>query len=135
MFGGLLRITFWTVFTHRSSRSGLPSGRRYATLSQLYHGILAEALLSRLKGTEWPANGEIDIIEAVNVMTNNQAALHTTAGCTVPSNSSQTGKLTSTDCSQGSGCVVAETAENSYGEGFAAAGGGVWATQFDNAGI
>lgn len=68
-------------------------------------------------------------------MSNNQAALHTTGGCTVPTNSSETGQLTTTDCSQGSGCVVAETAENSFGAGFAAAGGGVWATQFDDAGI
>jgi hypothetical protein len=40
-----------------------------------------------------------------------------------------------TDCSQPSGCTVLETSPNSYNEGFAAAGGGVWATQFDVAGI
>jgi hypothetical protein len=40
-----------------------------------------------------------------------------------------------TDCSQPSGCFVSESSPNSYGEGFATVGGGVWATQFDVAGI
>jgi len=40
-----------------------------------------------------------------------------------------------TDCSQPTGCFVSETSPNSYGQGFATAGGGVWATQFDVAGI
>ncbi|KAI1796360.1 concanavalin A-like lectin/glucanase domain-containing protein [Ganoderma leucocontextum] len=77
------------------------------------------------KGPNWPAGGEIDVLEAVNLMTANQMALHTSTGCTV----------NSTDCSQSSGCTVTETQDNSYGQGFATAGGGVWATQFDTTGI
>ena len=40
-----------------------------------------------------------------------------------------------TDCSQPSGCIVSETSPNSFNAGFAEAGGGVWAAQFDVAGI
>lgn len=49
--------------------------------------------------------------------------------------SDQKGSSQGVDCSTASGCVVAETAPNSYASGFAAAGGGVWATQFDVSGI
>jgi len=87
------------------------------------------------KGPHWPFDGEIDIIEAINMMGNNQMALHTTEGCVHTAYSEQTGYNIGLDCSPGSGCVVAETKPNSYGSGFAAAGGGVWATQFDVAGI
>ena len=47
----------------------------------------------------------------------------------------QTGIVYGTNCSTGSGCVVAETKPNSYGAGFAQAGGGVWATQLDVSGV
>ncbi|PIL34113.1 hypothetical protein GSI_03824 [Ganoderma sinense ZZ0214-1] len=77
------------------------------------------------KGPNWPAGGEIDVLEAVNLMTANQMAIHTSTGCTV----------SGTDCSQGSGCTVMEKQANSYGQAFATAGGGVWATQFDTTGI
>ena len=87
------------------------------------------------KGTLWPNDGEIDIVEAINLMDHNQVALHTTDGCLHDTNITQTGSDTATDCSKGSGCVVAERKPNSYGAGFAAAGGGVWATQFDVTGI
>ncbi|TFY83334.1 hypothetical protein EWM64_g679 [Hericium alpestre] len=108
------------------------------------------------KGPTWPDNGEIDIIEAVNVhplsppsplsacanpapsqlMGNNQYALHTTPGCVFTEGAVQTGRQQGTkDCSQGSGCVVAETKPNSFNAGFNDAGGGVWATQFDVEGV
>jgi hypothetical protein len=47
----------------------------------------------------------------------------------------QTGIPGYTDCSQPTGCTVAETEPNSFNEGFGAAGGGVWGAQFDVAGI
>ncbi|KII86313.1 glycoside hydrolase family 16 protein [Plicaturopsis crispa FD-325 SS-3] len=83
----------------------------------------------------WPIGGEIDIIEAINLMSNNQMALHTTQGCTKTTPPNQTGRSGQGDCSQGSGCVVSETKPNSWGSGFAQAGGGVFAAQFDVAGI
>ncbi|PSR76179.1 hypothetical protein PHLCEN_2v8602 [Hermanssonia centrifuga] len=87
------------------------------------------------KGSLWPNDGEIDIIEAINNMDHNQMALHTTTGCLHNASIPQLGANTNLDCGTGAGCVVAETQPNSYNSGFAAAGGGVWATQFDVSGI
>ncbi|GJE86443.1 glycoside hydrolase family 16 protein [Phanerochaete sordida] len=87
------------------------------------------------KGSLWPNDGEIDIIESINLNPNNQMALHTTAGCFKDASAAETGRIGGLNCGTGSGCVVVETAPNSYESGFAAAGGGVWATQFDVSGI
>lgn len=87
------------------------------------------------KGPLWPNDGEIDIIEAINLMPSNQMALHTLPGCTHTTPPNQNGTSGELDCSQPPGCLVAENAPNSFQSGFAAAGGGVWATQFDVAGI
>ncbi|KAF9476798.1 hypothetical protein BDN70DRAFT_881992 [Pholiota conissans] len=86
--------------------------------------------------TEWPLSGEIDIIEAINNMNNNQIALHTVQGCqqqqlTPPA---QTGNTLETDCSVPRGCIVAQPAD-SFGAGFAANGGGVFALQMEVSGI
>ncbi|KAF8886573.1 glycoside hydrolase family 16 protein [Infundibulicybe gibba] len=86
------------------------------------------------KGPTWPDNGEIDIMEAINLMDHNQMALHTTPGCMHAAAPNQMGLSGELDCSTPSGCLVAETAPNSYGRGFANAGGGVFAAQFDVAG-
>lgn len=66
-------------------------------------------------------------------MNTNQMALHTTPGCihTTPPNQIGVTVSAELDCSQPPGCVVQETQANSYGDGFNAAGGGVFAAQFD----
>lgn len=105
------------------------------------------------KGPLWPDDGEIDIIEGINLMSTNQMALHTTEGCfhtTPPSQIGQSAGLgtgnvggsglnsdggNASDCSTGAGCTVTETKSGSFGSAFAQAGGGVWATQFDIAGV
>ncbi|KIM56725.1 glycoside hydrolase family 16 protein [Scleroderma citrinum Foug A] len=87
-------------------------------------------------GPKWPDDGEIDIIEAINLMPANQMAIHTTPGCTQNGSSPELGTFGSTtDCSTDSGCTVLETSANSYLAPFATAGGGVWATQFEADGI
>ncbi|KDQ60270.1 glycoside hydrolase family 16 protein [Jaapia argillacea MUCL 33604] len=90
------------------------------------------------KGPVWPDDGEIDIIEAVNLMQNNEGALHTLEGCTHSATSNpalELGQVSETDCSTPAGCVVTESKPNSYGPTFNAAGGGVWATSFDATGV
>lgn len=70
---------------------------------------------------------------------NSQSSLHTEPGCTVV-NSVQTSTLiNSTDCSfqanNNEGCVIENPDPNSYGAAFAAGGGGVFVTEFAEAGI
>ena len=65
------------------------------------------------KGNDWPNNGEIDIIEAVNLVAYNQMALHTQNGCTQPSGVTQSGTTGSTNCTQDARCTVAEDQPNS----------------------
>ncbi|EIW55456.1 uncharacterized protein TRAVEDRAFT_59797 [Trametes versicolor FP-101664 SS1] len=87
------------------------------------------------KGPNWPFDGEIDIVEGINLMTSNQMAVHTTQGCKTDNSIVQSGTIGFTDCSQGSGCTVHETKPNSFGANFGENGGGVWATQYDVAGV
>ncbi|KAG8918129.1 hypothetical protein FRC01_002039 [Tulasnella sp. 417] len=84
--------------------------------------------------TNWPALGEIDIIEGVNDQSPNHSTLHTTSGCTMSaSNMVQTGSLATTDCywqvNGNSGCGVAVNKPNNYGAAFNANGGGWYATE------
>ena len=56
--------------------------------------------------------------------------------CTRTSAADQLGTTGSnSDCSPGSGCVIGDPDTQSWGPDFAAAGGGVIATQFDVQGI
>lgn len=87
----------------------------------------------------WPDGGEIDTLEGVNQVTMGHMALHTAPGCIQSNSSVQTSKLVNTtDCStlvnNNEGCTVT-TPGASYGEPFAAAGGGVFVTEFASKGI
>jgi len=86
-------------------------------------------------GPNWPFGGEIDILENINLATTNQMALHSTPGCFAQPNVTQSGTPILADCGTASGCTVRENKPNSYSSGFATAGGGVWAVQFDSSGI
>jgi hypothetical protein len=88
---------------------------------------------------DWPTGGEIDTFEGVNQVTLNQMSLHTQAGCTQQSPTQTSTLVNSTDCSylsnSNQGCVVTVPSTQSYGAGFAAAGGGVYVTEFIENGI
>ncbi|KAF9527404.1 concanavalin A-like lectin/glucanase domain-containing protein [Crepidotus variabilis] len=89
------------------------------------------------KGIDWPEGGEIDILEGINLNTQNQMALHTRSGClnVPPAPGAQIGQTGPLNCTAASGCTVVETKPNSYGQAFNQAGGGVFATQFDVTGV
>lgn len=90
----------------------------------------------------WPAGGEIDIIEGVNMNADDQMTLHKDTGCTPSVGSGgQTGIAApnaETDCGADNaviGCGVVNPNGASYGSGFNAAGGGVYATLLSGSGI
>jgi len=79
--------------------------------------------------SNWPTNGEIDVVEAVNqATTGNQMTLHTTSGCTMKVKRKETGKSLTTNClnstDDNAGCGVQGVADT-YGESFNDNGGGV----------
>ena len=66
--------------------------------------------------------------------------LHTGAGCSITNNGAFTGNLGTTSCASGagtdnSGCQIASPSTLSYGTGFNANGGGVYATQWTTSAI
>ncbi|KAJ9302065.1 CAZyme family GH16 [Paecilomyces variotii] len=82
-------------------------------------------------GSNWPAGGEIDIIEGVNMATQNEMVLHTQGDCKI-TNTVMTGTLTADQCSVAdgtSGCTI-EGTEDSFGTGFNDVQGGVYAMEW-----
>lgn len=88
----------------------------------------------------WPANGEIDIMEAVNVVSNaqNQVTLHTAPGCSMGVKRKETGKSVSTSCvnttDSNAGCGV-DAGTDTFGSIFNSKGGGIAAMELRNEGI
>jgi hypothetical protein len=87
----------------------------------------------------WPTGGEIDTFEGVNLNVRNQISLHTLDGCKQVDPVQSSKLINSTDCSFNTngnqGCITSDPASNSYGADFAAAGGGVFVTEFADTGI
>ncbi|KAJ6581636.1 glycoside hydrolase family 16 protein [Mycena capillaripes] len=93
-------------------------------------------------GPNWPAGGEIDIIEGVGDSTTNQMTLHTSGGCTLDTalTSSFTGTHTSsTNCQSGGnnndGCGITDFSPHVYGHNFNLLAGGVYAHIVADSGI
>lgn len=84
---------------------------------------------------EWPAGGEVDIIEGINLVGENQMALHSTEGCYQDRDNGGLGDTIERDCSTPEGCAVREKKANSYGQAFNEAGGGVFALQMAPSGF
>ncbi|KAF7356118.1 Glycoside hydrolase family 16 protein [Mycena venus] len=84
----------------------------------------------------WPAGGEVDIVEGVNDQGTDQVTLHTSAGCTMPASRTQTGTSLLLDCdvnaNGNSGCGVSVGQAASYGPTFNADGGGWYAIERTN---
>ncbi|RMD43330.1 hypothetical protein DV735_g1817, partial [Chaetothyriales sp. CBS 134920] len=94
-------------------------------------------------GPSWPDDGEIDIVEGVNDQTTNIMTLHTGAGLSLATTGSSkslasfTGKIATSNCdvnapdqSKNAGCSIVDTSNLTFGAGFNAAGGGVYATEW-----
>ncbi|EPS93808.1 endo-1,3-beta-glucanase-like protein [Fomitopsis schrenkii] len=81
----------------------------------------------------WPAGGEVDIIEGVNSVSPNLVSLHVGSTCSMPSSRTETGTPQTLDCDVNTdgndGCGVQNPTTNSFGPDFNAAGGGWYAMQ------
>lgn len=91
-------------------------------------------------GSHWPAQGEIDVVEAANDgMHGNQVTLYTTAGCSMSSVvRKETGREVGQDCYNGTnsneGCGVRGNIDT-YGPAFNDAGGGIYALELRSEGV
>lgn len=96
-------------------------------------------------GDNWPNNGEIDILENVNLATNNQYTLHTgpNSTCTLDTNpaakfkssSNMMGKVCASKDGANAGCGFSDPDSASYGQAFNNVGGAVIAMEWQNTGI
>lgn len=76
----------------------------------------------------WPNSGEIDIIEGVNSATSTTFTMHTSAGCSFSQGNCNAGN-------GNTGCGMNTTDNQSYGAGFNAIGGGVYAVEWTSEAI
>ncbi|KAJ5677597.1 uncharacterized protein N7477_003230 [Penicillium maclennaniae] len=87
----------------------------------------------------WPAHGEIDVMEAVNMGEwGNQATLHTSSGCNMGVKRKETGTALHKTCyweANDESCCGVRGAKPTYGPEFNAQGGGVYAMELRDAGI
>jgi hypothetical protein len=98
-------------------------------------------------GPDWPNAGEIDVVEGVNNGITNQMTLHTSDGCTLANQTSNsnrrrdvaTGDLINTQCAfidgDNSGCAFIDPNTTSLGHGFNIIAGGVFAHLWTNQSI
>ncbi|CEF85685.1 unnamed protein product [Fusarium graminearum] len=90
-------------------------------------------------GSNWPMGGEIDILEGANLAYTNIMSAHTAEGCMLdPADSNLfSGIRRNLDCGVGTnnvGCGFnpPKSDTSSYGDGFNAVGGGVYAMEWDS---
>ncbi|KAG0703028.1 glycoside hydrolase family 16 protein [Suillus ampliporus] len=87
--------------------------------------------------SNWPAGGEVDIVEGVNNVEPNQSTLHTSPNCSMPASTTQLGTTVGTNCDTAAngnaGCGVQLTEDyNSFGPGFNSIDGGWYAMERTN---
>jgi hypothetical protein len=85
-----------------------------------------------LFGPNWPAGGEIDILEGVNTQTTNAITLHTSPGCVMTNEGSAAGTvLKDGNCNANTaftGC--SQSTQAPFGDSFNDIGGGVYAMEW-----
>ncbi|KAJ7623142.1 glycoside hydrolase family 16 protein [Roridomyces roridus] len=95
-------------------------------------------------GPNWPAGGEIDIIEGVGDSTTNQITLHTSSGCSLDTATSAkklfsgapTGQnACASGASNNNGCGITDSRPAVYGHQFNLQAGGVYAHAVEASGI
>ncbi|KAF2674191.1 hypothetical protein BT63DRAFT_408399 [Microthyrium microscopicum] len=154
---GLISAGSTSVKLASDSTNVTPSGRPSIRLESVksYNSGLIIADLAHMPGSicgawpafwtigpDWPANGEIDIIEGVNSATSNSMTLHTAPGCSISNSGQFNGLVKTSNCDinasgegKNVGCQIAASGSNTYGDSFNSVGGGVYATEWTPQGI
>lgn len=125
--------------TRLTSNKAYTHGLFIADIAHMPGGICGVWPAFWMFGPNWPASGEIDIIEGVNTQSTNSITLHTSAGCTMVSTGAISSSVLATpNCNTGNGgtgCSTSTTNTQGYGAGFNAIGGGVYAMQWTSTAI
>lgn len=149
----LSNATYLGVDNTQEFTSGRPS-TRLTSKESFNHGLFVADIIHMpggicgvwpalwLVGPEWPKNGEIDILEGVNEQGTNAVTLHTDAGCSIDPNAGFKGNLSTANCdvkapgqAENTGCGIKSTNPQSYGAGFNANLGGVYALEWTSQAI
>ncbi|KAF2719924.1 glycoside hydrolase family 16 protein [Polychaeton citri CBS 116435] len=124
-----------------TSNKAYDSGLVIADIAHMPGGICGVWPAFWMVGPNWPSNGEIDIIEGVNDQSTNDMTLHTSDGCSIGSGG-MSGYVVTSNCyinapgqSSNQGCQIGTGDTSTYGSGFNANGGGVYATEFTSSGV
>ncbi|KAH7100358.1 family 16 hypothetical endo-1,3(4)-beta-glucanase from glycoside hydrolase [Auriculariales sp. MPI-PUGE-AT-0066] len=138
----IMRVDNTTTLS--ASAAGRKSIRLQSNKSYTHHALIADirhlpsgcgtwpALWT--VGSDWPNNGEVDIIEGVHGITPNLMSLHTSAGCTQGYTVEEMkGAVVSKDCNadanSNQGCGVRGASSRDFGSPFNNAGGGWFAME------
>ncbi|KAG8818539.1 hypothetical protein FRC17_010797 [Serendipita sp. 399] len=129
------------------SRSKLRPSVRISTKAKYNHGLYILDVAKAPYGcgtwpaywstnSNWPNDGEIDIIENVHSSVSNQVSWHATEGCVLTTPGNYTGTAGSTNCdarvNSNTGCGIVDPSIASFGAAFNEKGGGVYAMKWDN---
>ncbi|KAK5721039.1 hypothetical protein LTR15_007003 [Elasticomyces elasticus] len=125
-----------------TSNKSYSSGLVILDLDHMPGGICGTWPAFWMVGPNWPSAGEIDIIEGVNSQASNAMTLHTGPGCSITDNNAFSGEISTDNCDvnaegqdANAGCGIHTSDTESYGSGFNANNGGVYATNYDSSAI
>lgn len=122
-----------------TSKKAYDHGLFIADIQHMPGGICGVWPAFWLLGPDWPAAGEIDIIEGVDEMTANRMSMHTKGKCSLFKSPLYSGSLYAKECGRATpnvdpniGCTIqAPTGFSSFGTAFNKAGGGAFVTEWD----
>ena len=122
-----------------TSNKAYDSGLIILDLAHMPGGICGTWPAFWTVGPNWPASGEIDIIEGVNSQSTDAMTLHTSSGCSISKSGDFSGSVNTANCdvnaegqAANAGCSIDNDDSQTYGAGFNANEGGVYATNYES---
>ncbi|KAI5455650.1 concanavalin A-like lectin/glucanase domain-containing protein [Mariannaea sp. PMI_226] len=112
-----------------TSKKSWSNGLFIANITHMPGGICGVWPAMWLYGPNWPASGEIDVIEGINSQSANIVTLHTSPGCTMTNE----GTMDSTVLKEPNchlGCSQTSSGTSNYGTDFNQNGGGIYVLEW-----